>query len=257
MYGKSKYGRKYARKGRASKRLATLAKGKTTAVQALAKSVRTLQRVVRRGHQIQNYFAGESRVALSANVSIFNLCNYSGYSPIFGADADDDNNQMIQHKSFGLDTYFSLENSINNEEDTIGFTVFIVSLKDSIGSAFNPGTGGLSLTDGVHYAMVNGIAMINKKVFTIHHTRRFNLTNHGTALANPSAQTQFGTDRRIYFKVSPNKVIMNPSGDWKALSSAVDPSKQYYMLVFNDNSVADLESPVVSFTSVHTMKTMV
>lgn len=255
MYGKSKYGRKYARKGRS--KLAKLAKGKTTAIQALAKSVRTLQRVVRRGHQIQNYFAGESRVNVSSNYTAFNLCNYNGMSPIFGADADDDNNQMIQHKSFGLDTYFSLENSINNEEDTISFTVFIVSLKDSIGSAFNPSTGGLSLTDGIHYASTNGLTLVNKKLFKIHHVRRFNLTNHGTALSQPSAQTQFGTDRRLYFKVNPNNVIQNPSGDWKDLSSAVDPSKQFYMLVFNDNSVADLESPCVSWSSVHTMKTMV
>lgn len=253
-YGrKTKYRRRYARKGR----VARMAKGKVTGVQALAQSVRRLQRQVRGQHQLLNYQQSASRVNVNSDVSVYNLCAYNGFTPIFGTDADDDNNYKIVHKSFGIDGYLSLENTLNNEEDTVTFTMFLVSLKDHIGAAFNSATGGLTLTANEHYYMQNGLCMLNKKCFTIHKVLRRVLTNHGTALTAPSAQTQYGTDCRFYMKWSPNKVIQNPIGDWKALGSALDPSKQYYFLIFNDNSIADLESPAFSFNFVHTMKTIV
>lgn len=258
MYGKSKYVRRYARKGRGGKgRVARMAKGKVTSVQALAKSVQSIQRKMRTQHQILNYVQAQTQDNLTANYNAYNLCNYNAMVPTFGTDADDDNNYKIVHKSFGMDMYISLENLINNEEETITFTCFLVSLKDHIGPAFNQSTGVLSLTNGVHYYSQAGLTLLNKKCFNIHKVKRRVLTNHGTALTGPSAQTQGGTDFRFYWKWSPNQVIQNPAGDWKALSTALDPSKQYYLLIFNDNSAADLESPCITYNVVHSMKTIV
>lgn len=255
-YGrKSKYQRRYARKGRA--RVAKMARGKTTAIQALAKSVRTIQRKMRSQHQYLNYFQGGNQENCNSPLKVINLCEYSAMGAIFGADGDDDNNQKIVHQSFGIDMYLSLENLINNEEDTVTFTIFLVSLKDNIGTAFNPSSGALTLTNGAHYVIQNGLTMLNKKIFNIHKVKRRVLTNHGTALSQPSAQTQYGTDCRFYMKHSPRTTITNPVGDWKALSSALDPSKQYYLMIFNDNSALDLESPCVSYAITHTMKTIV
>ena len=256
MYGrKSKYQRRYARKGRS--KVAKLAKGKTTSVQALARTVRSLQRANRSQHQFLNYFQGGTQENINSPYKIINLCDYTAFTPIFGADADDDNNQKVVHQSFGLDGYISLENLINNEEETITFTCFLVSLKDNIGSAFDPATGALTLNNAQHYVSQNGLVMMNKKIFNIHKVMRRTLTNHGTTLSNPSAQTQSGTDFRFYIKHSPRSVITNAVGDWKALSSSLDPSKQYYFIIFNDNSALDLESPCITYNIVHTMKTQV
>lgn len=255
-YGsKTKYVRKYARKARG--KVAKLAKSKPSAVQALAKSVRSIQRKMRNQHQLLNYKQSGSQDSMSADYNYYNICNYNGMTPVFGTDADDDNNYKIVHQSVGMDFYLSLENTINNEKDTIGFTIFLVSLKDHIGSAFNPSTGALTLNANQHYVIQNGLTMLNKKCFNIHKVKRRVFTNHGTSLSNPSAQTQSGTDCRWYWKIGLNKVIQNPTGDWKTLSSALDPSKQYYVLIFNDNSSFDGENPSMSYNFVHTMRTIV
>jgi len=83
------------------------------------------------------------------------------------------------------------------------------------------------------------------------------LTNHGTALANPSAQSQYGTDCRFTIKARPNQVISNVRGDWKVLPCSQDPSKQYYFLIFSDNSAVDLQNPAFTYNIVRTMKTIV
>lgn len=256
MYGrKSKYVRRYARKGRS--KVARMAKGKTTSVQELAKAVRRLQRNTKNQHQYLNYVQGTTQTNITSPFHAINLCNYNSMTPMFGSDANDDDNNKIVHKSFGIDGYISLENLINNEEDTITITQFLVSLRDHIGPAFDPSSGNLSLTNQLHYYSQDGLVMLNKKCFRIHKVIRRVLSNHGTALSAPSAQTQYGTDYRFYMKWSPNASIQNPTGDWKVLNSALDPSKQYYLLTFNNNSILDGESPAFTYNIVHTMKTVV
>jgi len=234
-----------------------IVKGKPSETQVLAKAVKKLQLKDKKSHQYLNYAQSESRVNMSADYVALNLCNYSAGTPIFGAAANDENDYKIIHQSFGLDCYLSLENTINNEPDTTTFTIFLVSLTDDIGNVFNITTGALTLTAGTHYYIQNGQCMISKKCFKIHKVMRKVLTNHGTALIAPSAQTQSGTDFRFYIKHSPRTTISNVGGDWKNLSSSVDPSKQYYLLIFNDNSVLDLQSPALTYNLVRTMKTIV
>lgn len=255
-YGsKSKYMRRYARKSRG--KVAKMAKGRSSQIQVLAKSVRSIQRKINKQHQLLNYVQSDSAVNQNGDYTYYNLCNYSSLTPVFGTDADDDNNYKIVHQSVGLDMYLTLENTINNEENTITFTMFLVSLKDDIGGAFNPSNGALSLNVNQHYVIRNGLTLLNKKCFNIHKIKRRVLTNHGTALTSPSAQSQGGSDCRWYWKISMNKVVQNPTGDWKNLQSALDPSKQYYVLIFNDNTTLDGESPALTYNFVHTMKTIV
>lgn len=251
-YGvKSKYKRKYARKGRVAK----LAKGKTTSVQALAKAVKSIQRSMRTRTEYLNYRVSDN-FGIVGDYSAISLSNYSGWTDIFGSAANDDTQNKMIHKSFGMDCYLSLENTIN-EPDTTQFTIFLVSLKDNIGSnAFNSSTGALSLSSGVHYSINGGLALLNKKCFSIHATKRCVLTNHGTALTAPSAQTQSGTDKRFYMKWRPNAMITNTQGDWKSLACSPDPSKQYFLLIFSDNSAVDLQNPKFSYNVVHTVQTV-
>lgn len=255
-YGnKTKYVRRYARKGRS--KVGKLARGKTTSIQALAKAVRSIQRRDRAQHQYLNYVQGSTQFSITNPWSSVNLCNFSSMTAMFGSAADDETDNKIVHQSFKLDAYVSLENLLNNEEDTINMTAYIVSLRDAIGDGFNPSSGALTLTNQVHYYSQDGLAMLNPKIFKIHRVWRKVLTNHGTALSGPSAQTQSGSDWRFSYKCSPRSMIQNPYGNWKAMASANDPSKQYYLIIFNNNSVVDLESPAVTYNVVHTMKTVV
>lgn len=254
-YGKSKYRRKYARKGRST--VARVAKGRVTQVQALAKSVRALQLKTRSEHQFLQYVQSASQLNIDQPLTSINLCNFSSWTPVFGSAANDATHNRIVHKSMRFDGYISLENLFNNEEDTIDMTAFVVSLRDPIGSAFAPSSGALTLSQGPHYYIQDGLCMVNPKIFKIHKVMRKVLTNHGSALGAPSAQTQGGTDWRFSFRLNPNCVVTNPYGDWSVMSTAQDPSKQYYFLIFNNNSVLDAESPAITFNCVHTMRTIV
>lgn len=252
-YGtKSKYVRKYARKGRS--KVGAMAKGKTTQVQTLAKAVSRIQRTLRTQPEYLNYSQSDV-FNVAGDCSVVNMCNYYTMQDCFGSSANDAANNKIIHKSMGIDCYLALENTLN-EPDTTQFTIFLVSLRDSIGSTFVPSSGALSLSSGLHYVIRGGLVLVNKKIFKIHKTKRVVLTNHGTSLANPSAQSQGGTDARFYWKLQANNTIINPTGDWKSMSSAQDPSKQVYMLIFNDNVTADLQSPKFQFNAVHTFKTV-
>jgi len=241
------------KKGKALKKVA---KGKTTTIMTLAKEIKALKAANKAEHQYLNYGQAEDRVNVVKDYLALNMCNFSVAAPIFGTDADDDNNYKIVHHSFIMDCYLSLENVIN-EPDTTTFTMFLVSLRDDVGTAFNSATGALTLIDTVHYYNQSGQVILNKKCFKIHKAMRRVLTNHGTALANPSAQSQYGTDCRFTIKARPNQVISNVRGDWKVLPCSQDPSKQYYFLIFSDNSAVDLQNPAFTYNIVRTMKTIV
>lgn len=249
--------RKYRARRRVRKPVAKLASGKRkTAIQKLAGAVARLQKKNRSDAEYLNFQYGVEPTGMESPAYIYPLNFYSGMTPIFGVSADDLAANKIIHKTAGVDMRVTLENPVNNEENTVGFTAFLVSLKDDIGSVFNPTTGAITLTQNVTHYINQGMALLNKKMFNIHRVKRFTLTNHGENLNYSSAQTQYGTDMRWYWKVAINKTIQNPQGNWKSLGSALDPSKNYYIIVFNDNSVIDLESPTVAITAVHTFKTV-
>lgn len=249
MYGaKSKYRRRYARKGR----VARMAKGKTTSIQALAQSVRSLQRQVRGSTPYINY-TQLVNTGLTADFLQIKLSNYINWSRVFGTDANDDTGNKMKHCSLGIDTYITLENTVN-EPDTTQFTVFLVSLRDEIGGAMSQVSGDLTLAPNVHYTIQGGLVLLNKKCFRIHKTKRFVLSNHGQALSLSAAQTQSGTDRRFYWKIKPNRMVKCAYGDWKTYQCAQDYSDNYYMLIFNDNSAIDLQNPKVQMNIVHTVQ---
>lgn len=240
------------RKSKVSK----LAKGKETKIQTLAKAVKKLQNQNKAEAEYLNCQYGVDGAQIIQPAYIYPLNFYQGMTPIFGVSADDLEANKIIHKSVGMDIHVTLENFLNNEENTIGFTAFLVSLKDDIGSAFNPGTGALTLTANQTHYSVQGMTLLNKKMFNIHKVKRFTLTNFNQNLNIAGAQSQFGADRRFYWRQRINKTITNPIGNWKNLSSGNDPSKTYYVLVFNNNTDADFENPQITISAIHTFKTV-
>jgi len=236
--------------------VAKIAKGKDTKIEVLAKAVKKLQNKDKTDAQYLNFTQQTFEQNLVAPVGIVNLSDFSGMISTFGTSANDNVDNRIIHKSVGMDIRVTLENAINNEESTTGFTAFLVSLKDQVGNVYNNLTGGLTLTLGATHEIIQGMVLLNKQIFNIHKQKRFTLTNYNQALISPAGQSQYGTDHRWYWRLPINKTIINPRGDWKQLGCALDPSKQYYLMVFNDNSSADLESPALSYVNVHTFKTL-
>lgn len=240
----------FVRKTRKPTKLNKMVKGKSTQIQTLAKAVKALQKKNKQQSIYLNY-GDQFDTTVSSDVNVFPLSRYSSWTPIFGAGANDAEANKCIHKSFGLDMYLNS----NNETDTIQFTIFLVSLKDSMrGAAFNNTTGALSLSAGIDYYIQNGLALLNKNNFNIHNVKRCVLGNNGVGLGSSTAQNQYGTDRRYYMKMRCNKTIHNVAGDWKGLGCSQDPSDNYYLLIFNDNGILDAENPRVRINMVHTIQ---
>lgn len=252
---------KYSRRRQYSKKysLKRLTKPrKTTPIQILAKQVMAIKRSMKKEAQIVNYYQNGADVgqAISQEYYALNLSVCTSWANIFGSSADDNESPSAIWKSAGLDM---LVNSYN-EASEVNFTLFLVRCKDVMAPYINLSTGAVTLTNGTHYAnsasssqAAAGLVMLNKKYFDILKIRRFTLGNHGTTLGQPSAQTQFGTDIRMYMKFSPNTKLVNPNGNWKDVP-AQDPSQTYLLLIFNNNSSADAENPRLFFNYVTTVQ---
>jgi len=181
------YGRKgakrFPRKG--GKGVSKLTKPKSTAITTLAKAVKSIQLKMKRKSVFLNY-GQQFDTDLSSDYNYFNLSNYSSYSRIFGSSSDDEQSKKMIHKSFGLDLYVNS----SSEPNAINFTIFLVSLKDTVrGSAWNNNTGGLSLSNNVDYYTKDGFTLLNKDCFNIHSVKRFTLGNNGVGLGSSTAQT--------------------------------------------------------------------
>jgi len=227
---------------------------KSGSVATLARKVNTLMRAKRVAAQWLNMRQAVTNQSIAA-VSSYNLMNISAMTPIFGTSTDDQDDPKVLYHSFKAQCRVTLENTVNNEESTTRFSAFLVSLKDKISSAiFNNTNGALTLTQDNHYILNQGIAYLNKKLFTIHRSKYFTLTNYNTNLANPAAQSMFGTDIEWMWSYAPKVTLENPSGNWSSLQSALDPSKQYYILIFSDNQTGDLENPEFTISQITNFK---
>ncbi|MEO5351329.1 MAG: hypothetical protein H7836_17055, partial [Magnetococcus sp. YQC-3] len=56
-----------------------------------------------------------------------------------------------------------------------------------------------------------------------------------------------------YWKLKPRRTIKNPAGNFHTLSASPDPETQYYLLVVNNNSTVDLESPQLRLNVIYSI----
>jgi len=165
-----------------------------------------------------------------------NLMN--AWVPIFGYDAGDFSQvNKCYVNSYKIDARISQ----SSEADQIFYSLFLVSLKDDAADSttFDPATGSLVLTNGVHYTTAgggNGKVFVNPRVFNIHGYKRFYMGGRAGDQSSPQV-------RDVSFKIVPKqKIITNPKGNIfgvGGLAFPKDPSKNYYFLAFNDDSGAD------------------
>lgn len=243
--------RRGMRRTKRSTNIKRLAKGKETTITTLAKSIRSLQRQFKKDQEYLNYAQTWVDQNVSSTYTALHLNDFSSWGRIFGTSSNDDTQNAVIWKSSGFDMKFD----IGNEPANTNFTVMLLHCKDTAKGLINA-SGVIALTAGDTHYTQSGLTMVNKKYFNILKIKRFSLGNNGQSASASTAQTQFGIDRRYYMKIRPNKKITNPNGDWKNLTQSLDPSGNYYLVIFNDNSALDLEYPHITMNAVHTVQTL-
>jgi len=255
MYGRKRFKRfgkrRYTRKVRTRK--VAVGSSKINIVK-LQKQVSGISRSLRRKAEMVQYHYGFDQ-DLSSDYGSFCLTNYASWSPIFGTSSDDGIDPKAYHKSSSVECRLSLENGIFTETSTIDYTIMLVSLRDEGQNVFNVSTGALSLVSTRDYTNSNlpyAMTRVNPKMFKIHRVKRITQSNMGLGLQSATAAS--GTMKPIIrwtWKLNPRSEIINPIGNWTALGCNRDPSKNYFIIAFNNNSGLDAEYPRFSIACVH------
>jgi len=172
------------------------------------------------------------------------LCNgMNTWGPTFGANAEDfENVNKMYVNSYTLDVRLTQA----AEADRIFYTAFIVSLKDEAADAstFDPLDGKLVMVDNIHFRNLGnqGRVLMNTKMFNIHAMKRFTMGGRAGDQSTPET-------RDLSFKIVPKeKLIINTRGNIfgsaaspnNGLTYPKNPSQNYFFLLFNDDSLADL-----------------
>lgn len=240
------------------KRAARTYKRRTTRssrnVTVLAKRVNRLSRQMRQKSPSLILTRSINSGLVTAPLFSYGLDQYPSMTAVFGTAADDLDCNRALDKSDTMDINVTLENSVNNEEETINFTCYLVQLKDAIGAAYVGGA--LGLTNTIHYVSApvpGGSALLNLKYFRILKTKKFTLTNYGSPLTTSGAQSQYGTAMRWTWKLNQKRLIQNPTGNFNA-QPPVDPSQARFLILFNDNSAVDGEFPTIQINHVKSLR---
>lgn len=231
IYRKRRSGAKYLKRKRR----------KPTKTQELTKTVNQLVKASKQTMKVSRTATYTTGLPISANFNQFNLNPINSSDLIFGTGSNDlHSNWAIWKKS-----NVQLQISAESEDEWTGLTVFLVSLKNRIpDSKFSGSTGALSLTANSDYYLTQGMCYLNKDIFNIHYYKQFQFNK-------AAGQTDKQTFTRS-FTIRPNCKIVNPNGDWHALDYAQKPSHNYYVLIFNNNSLADAENPWYKMNVVNT-----
>lgn len=198
---------------------------------------------------------------LNSNYSVLSLSNFDAIytnttggasGQCFGYEQSDWNNSNQAYlKSISMQLTFDSA----NEEDNINYSAFLVSIAKNGDTIYDSSSGVLgALSQPVHYLSNNGMAMLNKKFFNIIRTKFGTLGNYGSAFTSSAAPgTSLTTLDQIYWKIKPRRTIKNPRGNFHLLKASPDPETQYYLIIVNNNSTADLESPTLNYNIVYSM----
>lgn len=223
----------------------------------LAKQVSVLRKVQRSRAiygRFKNQWTGKE---VSSDYITQNLTDVSSWTGVF------ENPDLIAEKnkvkllSIGIDTLITC----SSENSAVTYTYFIVSLKPQVAKHLveNAGEGLGQLNPDEHYTFLQGMTMLNKKYFNIHKCRRFTLSeenynSHGLTEAT-SGKNQAKTWKRFYDKISFPRWLNDGQENWRGMdTNAVPLGSRLYCLVFNDNSIADLENPLLQQTMIATVK---
>lgn len=181
--------------------------------------------------------------SVSTPFSGFHLNRIVDSVRIFGTGQEDMTNNQAKHVKMEIDLCLKC----NTEDDGPTFTGYIVSPYDHLNDAlFDGSTGNINLVVNQHYVMHAGIAFVDPKKLKIH--RRFKV--HFPP--QPASGAVGPLYKRKHFVFRPNCIVRNPRGNFGALTCSQKPSQNYYLLIFNDNGLGDLENPTIDATIMNT-----
>lgn len=226
--------------GRTRPKLKKQVINKDNAIMYLTKQVNSIKKKVDFDART-TYLANYSNQGVVGPYNQLNLSLINGTTLLYGRDLDD----MEQNRCVWQTCSFNGFISMGNEGNDIGYTMFIVSLRSNIpDDLFDASTGTIGpLTANLHYYSSAGKTFLNPEIFNVHKVKRFLTTNYGRVTGDSSANTM---PSHIPFDITfkPNKKIVSPS-NWYNLVCPSDPAKNYFLLLFSDNSSVDLESPTL------------
>lgn len=130
----------------------------------------------------------------------------------------------------------------NNEEEPVDCTVTCIAPKSRkiLNETYSPLTGALSLVQGTDYVINNGLTLVNKQRWTLHHYRRTMTVGQDGDLG-----TQFPIRSNSgSFTIKKDWKLYNRTGNFDDIPSNDLPAHQrVFLVVFNNNSGVDLEWP--------------
>lgn len=161
--------------------------------------------------------------------------------PIFNDQTAIQNAKGFKFTKFNMDYLVQPQ----SESARIDMTMFIVSMQPSVSKKVHIETSLMTnLISGDDYYSVGGsLTMMNSKRFKIHYVKRLQTYREFT---DNTPQTRGFT--RGYVKRRVNHNILNQNGNWVDVQDVEWPlNDRMYVIVFNNNSGADLESPSITF----------
>lgn len=250
----------------------TYRRKKTTRGPFRKKGITALTRVVNKlKRQIpaaltKHYLYGSFTTTANGFVSPYwsqNLCNFNTLQPCFGTGTTDVNGNN-HWKLDKIDIDIILNN--NTEPLNLYLNMFIVSLKKG-SNLINSATGNLiDLTGGTtpvstnHYVSnaVSNLTQIylNPDEFEIHFRKRLVLGNNNISnyVATGAGNDDVKGTYRKKWTLYPNCNVKNPIGNVKDMIYNTNEAHQYYIIIFNDNSNVDLETPVGYINCLYTIR---
>lgn len=223
---------------------------KTTSVAKLARDIRMLKSKAKVS-VIQAAYGQQSGTDMGDPYNGTILSNFVNWDTLWPSTVTSTHQTRPRMKwlSTICDVNITLDN-INNEEGEIQFTAFLISPKNARGQVALSGTVPTLVADQDYYSYA-GKTYLNLNAFKIHAMKRFTLTGgDGADLQTGSIFKRFRL--KAYHK---GRVVENTDGSWKSLSRPGEPSDDLFLVVFNNNSVGDLENPRMDWNVLHNVQT--
>lgn len=224
-------------------------KRNTSAISKLSKKVDSIAKLARAGVQTI-YTQADGVAAISRPMTYMNLCDFSTFDPVFGSDPVD--YQSVNKWTLKSQT-IDMSLNASNEMANIEMSIYLVTLKDDSNRVYNKETGVLTLVEGLDYSMsgANFIqTILNPKVFNVKWKKHLLIGNNNSSLVNSTAVGPRAY-KRFHKRFIVNTQYRNIYGNVYALKASQDPSKQRFLLIFNDNQTGDLENPVLVINMVN------
>lgn len=224
-------------------------------VAKLSGAVMRLQRGLANRYSYSQYrFA--NNLSLSQFYKVVQITRPSYYTPVFGAPAAFNDKRAFYSKAVYLDMLIRSA----DEPSPIDMTIFLVSPKSGACnqlmadasedlSGMNNPIAGIPTTQN-HYSNQDGKVYMNPQVFNIHYVRRVMIGQEIVAGSDTMVTNMSDARKRLYIKIPWNKRVIKglaPAAFTSLNFIDVQDDCKLWMVVFNNNSSADGQSPQMEF----------